>query len=707
MSTSPRAGSVNSSASSTVTPGISPTVSSPSRPAKTSRCISCRNSWMPRAVRVAARRRRRRAARVLGDHVDDVHPEAVDAPVEPPAHHRVDGLADLGVLPVEVGLLAREQVQVVLAGRRVELPRRPAEERAPVGRRRRPPPVPVALRVVLRRARLDEPRVLVGGVVDHEVHDQLHAARVHAREQLVEVRERPEHRVDVLVVADVVAGVVLRRRVDRREPEHVDAELGEVVEVADDPAQVADPVAVGVREAARIDLVDDRLLNQRHAREYSRLRAVAGPLPATGAGRRRRSTGAPGTANAAAARCPRRPVRTAPSTAATAAGPDDQRRRDREDTPSIGQPAHGCRTIASSQPRSTAGTSASGTPTTSAITMRHQPTGGGSSARALRAAGPSCDRPRPRDDVPRPPTPVASKPERLRAFDRASPGRICRGRAAAAGDERRADDDAAAPTTASTRYEAHEPCEPDLVLDAAVVDDARGEQHRRRGERQQHTEARCARCRPRSPRSAAAERAQPNMLRAERESARRAARRARPARRARWYAARACSSSRPAASKRLSSDSFSRKSVSASAARHRERERRVAGAELASLGPRSSSVLAARRAKTSNCAARVHDQRVSRPRTSGADSREVVVAAPPNSRARRSPVSARVAVRHARRAPRRAAAPPSPLRRRSTRAARTVHGRVPDQSSSSICLTPPGRDQHVDDAARPRPCGPT
>jgi hypothetical protein len=30
-----------------VTPGISPTVSSaPSRPANTSRCISCRNSWM-------------------------------------------------------------------------------------------------------------------------------------------------------------------------------------------------------------------------------------------------------------------------------------------------------------------------------------------------------------------------------------------------------------------------------------------------------------------------------------------------------------------------------------------------------------------------------------------------------------------------------------------------------------------------------------
>jgi len=46
MSTSRRAGSVNSTASRTVTPGISPTVSTcPSRPANTSRYISCRNSW--------------------------------------------------------------------------------------------------------------------------------------------------------------------------------------------------------------------------------------------------------------------------------------------------------------------------------------------------------------------------------------------------------------------------------------------------------------------------------------------------------------------------------------------------------------------------------------------------------------------------------------------------------------------------------------
>ncbi|MNW60823.1 hypothetical protein D3C74_388440 [compost metagenome] len=101
--------------------------------------------------------------RVLGDEVDDVHAEAVDATVEPPAHHGEDGLAHLGVLPVEVGLLGVEQVQVVLTGFFVEGPGGAGEERLPVRRfcaggarcgavAGRAPPVPVALGVVRARA---------------------------------------------------------------------------------------------------------------------------------------------------------------------------------------------------------------------------------------------------------------------------------------------------------------------------------------------------------------------------------------------------------------------------------------------------------------------------------------------------------------------------------------------------------------------------
>ena len=63
-----------------------------------------------------------RESRVLADQVDDVHAEAVDASVEPEPQHVVHRLLDLGVRPVQVGLLGQEAVQVVLAGGLVERP---------------------------------------------------------------------------------------------------------------------------------------------------------------------------------------------------------------------------------------------------------------------------------------------------------------------------------------------------------------------------------------------------------------------------------------------------------------------------------------------------------------------------------------------------------------------------------------------------------
>gem|GEM_PF-2622416 len=207
---------------------------------------------------------------VFGDKVDDVHTKAVDAAVQPPAHHRVDRLAYLGVLPVKIGLLSREEVQIVLVRAVVELPSRPGEDRAPVVRlgariagahavARGPPPVPIALGVVRGGTRLDEPRVFVRGVVDDEVHNELHPALVDGRQQRVEKLQRAERGVDVPVVADIVAGVVLRRRVDRRKPQHVDPQGREVVQPRGDPGEIADTVSVAVREAARPDLIDDAL----------------------------------------------------------------------------------------------------------------------------------------------------------------------------------------------------------------------------------------------------------------------------------------------------------------------------------------------------------------------------------------------------------------------------------------------------------------
>jgi hypothetical protein len=68
-------------------------------------------------------------------------------------------------------------------------------------------------------------------VVRHEVDDHADAALVRRGEHLVEVGERAEQGVDVAVVGDVVARVVLRRAVEGAQPHGIHAERPQVVEV--------------------------------------------------------------------------------------------------------------------------------------------------------------------------------------------------------------------------------------------------------------------------------------------------------------------------------------------------------------------------------------------------------------------------------------------------------------------------------------------
>jgi hypothetical protein len=105
--------------------------------------------------------------------------------------------------------------------------------------------------------------MLVRSVIGHEIEQQLQAPAMHRREQVVEVVERPEQRIDVGVIGDVVAEVGHGRRKDRRQPDRIDAQLRQVRKPADDTLQVADAVAIAVLKRTRINLVDDRGLPPR------------------------------------------------------------------------------------------------------------------------------------------------------------------------------------------------------------------------------------------------------------------------------------------------------------------------------------------------------------------------------------------------------------------------------------------------------------
>jgi hypothetical protein len=152
-------------------------------------------------------------------------------------------------------------VEVVLAARGVPRPgarpegrHRAAGDVRPLGRVGPDVPVGPGVRAVL--ARLPEPRVLDGGVVDDEVEEEAHAPRVRRGEQGLEVRHRPVLRIDASVIGDVVAGVGEGRRHDRHEPEGVHAQRLQGVEPRREPREVADSVTVRVLKRAHVDLVE-------------------------------------------------------------------------------------------------------------------------------------------------------------------------------------------------------------------------------------------------------------------------------------------------------------------------------------------------------------------------------------------------------------------------------------------------------------------
>ena len=215
---------------------------------------------------------------LLEQRMRHVDPEPVDAAVEPEPQRLLEVRGDLGVAPVEVGLGDVEEVEVPLAVGH-PLPGRAAEHGEPVVGRLRPvgttsgpEHVAVALGAARRRLqRLLEPQVLAGGVVGHDVGEQLQSAGVGLVDEGVEVVEGAVRRLDVAEVDHVVAVVVLRRGVERVEPQRVDAEVDEVVEVVGDPLEVTLPVTVGVGEAADVELIADGVAppRVRHAFSWS------------------------------------------------------------------------------------------------------------------------------------------------------------------------------------------------------------------------------------------------------------------------------------------------------------------------------------------------------------------------------------------------------------------------------------------------------
>ena len=119
-------------------------------------------------------------------------------------------------------------------------------------------PVPIGGRRVGPR-RL-EPRVLVGRVVHHQVDDDPHAPVVGGAHDLDELSEGTQPGIDAVEVADVVAVILVGRRVEGHEPQRGHADSRQIVDPIDQPGEVAHAIAVPIEERLRVEAVHDPVL---------------------------------------------------------------------------------------------------------------------------------------------------------------------------------------------------------------------------------------------------------------------------------------------------------------------------------------------------------------------------------------------------------------------------------------------------------------
>ncbi len=84
--------------------------------------------------------------------------------------------------------------------------------------------------------------------------------RCASRSMVRKSSQRAVLRMHVLVVGNVVAVVLERRGIEGHQPEGVDAEVANVVELGGQAREIADAVVVGIEERLDVELVDDGVL---------------------------------------------------------------------------------------------------------------------------------------------------------------------------------------------------------------------------------------------------------------------------------------------------------------------------------------------------------------------------------------------------------------------------------------------------------------
>src|SRR5205814_47064 len=197
---------------------------------------------------------------------DGVETESIDTQGQPKIAHLLESFEHGRIVEIQVRLMRIKAMPVIGFCDRIPCPVRGLEifeddPRIFVFLRRVAPDIELRTGRAWRgSARFLEPRILIGGVIDHQFRDDAQIALMGRIKKGAKIIKGAEVRIDVEIIGDVVAVITQRRRIKRKKPDGRDAELLEIIQFLDQATEIAHSIAVTVAKRLNVQFVDDRVL---------------------------------------------------------------------------------------------------------------------------------------------------------------------------------------------------------------------------------------------------------------------------------------------------------------------------------------------------------------------------------------------------------------------------------------------------------------
>ncbi len=186
--------------------------------------------------------------RFFANHIDHVHTKATNTFIDPEIHHLINRLANLFIFPIQIRLTLAIQVQKILPCLLIQLPSRSTEYRAQSIRFLSidwiTPNIVVTIRIFFIFTCLNEPRVFIRSMIHHQIHNDTDTSFLCFFNQFLQFFHRTEFCHDCLIITDIIAIVIIWRLVHWRKPNHINAQICQIIQSRNNPLQVSNPILI-------------------------------------------------------------------------------------------------------------------------------------------------------------------------------------------------------------------------------------------------------------------------------------------------------------------------------------------------------------------------------------------------------------------------------------------------------------------------------